>query len=90
LLPVPGGQFAVRVVVHEGDHVHVEVADQGGPWDTKPAQRGGRWHGLDLVEEIASRWGRESGLGGSWVVWFRIGWPAPAPMTPAAPSDGQW
>jgi anti-sigma regulatory factor (Ser/Thr protein kinase) len=71
-----GGQFAVRVVMHEGDHVRVEVADQGGPWDVEDARRDGRWHGLDLVDEMASCWGRESGLGESWVVWFRIDWPA--------------
>jgi len=71
----PGGRFTVRAEMHEGDYVWVEVEDQGGIWDLKTARREGRWHGLDIVNAVASEWGRDQGDEGGWVVWFRIDWP---------------
>ncbi|MFL5884049.1 MAG: ATP-binding protein [Thermoleophilaceae bacterium] len=66
--------------------VRVEVSDDGGGFDLPPiahhdAESG---HGLQLVQELADRWGRPTGLRTS--VWFEIDRPAhPAPRT-AAPA----
>jgi anti-sigma regulatory factor (Ser/Thr protein kinase) len=73
----PGGQFSVRTEVSMGRRVRVEIRDQGGPWTLKPARHDGRWHGLDLVNEIASTWGREGDPDSGWLVWFQLDWPGP-------------
>ena len=69
----PGGTFTVRVELHEGDYVWLEVADQGGPW--RPSASDGRVHGLEIVRRLAS----ESGVAGSaftgWEAWARLDWP---------------
>jgi anti-sigma regulatory factor (Ser/Thr protein kinase) len=69
----PGGTFTVRVEVHDGDYVWLEVTDQGGPWH--PSAPDGRVHGLEIVRRLAS----ESGVAGSvftgWETWARLDWP---------------
>lgn len=68
-----GGTFTVRVEMHDGDYVWLEVADEGGPW--RPSGPDGRVHGLEIVRRLAS----ESGVAGSmfsgWEVWARLDWP---------------
>ena len=68
-----GGTFTVRVEVHDGDYVWLEVTDQGGPW--RPCAPDGRVHGLEIVRRLAS----ESGVAGSvftgWETWARLDWP---------------
>jgi anti-sigma regulatory factor (Ser/Thr protein kinase) len=82
----PGGQFSVRAEVSVGARVRVEVQDQGGPWALRPTCHDGRWHGLDLVNQIASTWGRERDPDGGWLVWFQLDWPGP--RSPAADGRG--
>ncbi|MGH3121639.1 MAG: ATP-binding protein [Streptosporangiaceae bacterium] len=69
----PGGTFTVRVELHDGDYVWLEVADQGGPW--RPSAPDGRVHGLEIVRRLAT----ESGVAGSvftgWEAWARLDWP---------------
>jgi len=68
-----GGTFTVRVELHDGDYVWLEVADEGGPW--RPSAPDGRAHGLEIVRLLAS----ESGVAGSmftgWEAWARLDWP---------------
>lgn len=68
-----GGTFTVRVELHDGDYVWLEVADEGGPW--LPSVADGRVHGLEIVRRLAS----ESGVAGSvftgWEAWARLDWP---------------
>lgn len=68
-----GGFFTVRVEVHDGDYVWLEVTDQGGPW--RSCVPDGRVHGLEIVRRLAS----ESGVAGSvftgWETWARLDWP---------------
>jgi hypothetical protein len=68
-----GGTFTVRVELHDGDYVWLEVADEGGPW--LPSAPDGRVHGLEIVRRLAS----ESGVVGSvftgWEAWARLDWP---------------
>jgi anti-sigma regulatory factor (Ser/Thr protein kinase) len=68
-----GGTFTVRVELHDGDYVWLEVADEGGPWF--PCEQDGRVHGLEIVHRLAS----ESGVAGSmfagWEAWARLDWP---------------
>ena len=68
-----GGTFTVRVELHDGDYVWLEVADEGGPW--LPSAPDGRVHGLEIVRRLAS----ESGVAGSvftgWEAWARLDWP---------------
>ena len=72
-----GGTFTVRVELHDGDYVWLEVADQGGPW--LPSAPDGRVHGLEIVRRLAS----ESGVAGSlftgWEAWARLDWPGAVP-----------
>jgi hypothetical protein len=72
----PGGTFTVHAEVHDGDYIWAEVGDCGGSWLTKDKRRDGRGHGLDIVKEIASEWGRDGDPLSGWVVWFRLDWPA--------------
>lgn len=71
----PGGTFTVHAEVHDGDYVWAEVGDCGGSWLSKGKRRDGRGHGLDIVSEIASDWGRDGDSLSGWVVWFRLDWP---------------
>ena len=74
----PGGLFTVHAEVHEGEYIWAEVADCGGLWATAESRVGERGHGLDIVREIASDWGRDGDPVTGWVVWFRLDWPATA------------
>jgi hypothetical protein len=49
---------------------------RGGLWTTTGGRVGERGHGLDIVREIASDWGRDGDPVTGWVVWFRLDWPA--------------
>jgi anti-sigma regulatory factor (Ser/Thr protein kinase) len=71
----PGGTFTVHVEVHEGEHVCVEVRDRGGLWVAKGPRDDGRGHGLNILREIASDWGREGDPEAGWTIWFRLDWP---------------
>jgi serine/threonine-protein kinase RsbW len=71
----PGGTFTVHVEVHEGEYLWAEVQDCGGLWMIKRQQADGRGHGLEIVDEIASDWGRDGDPVTGWVVWFRLDWP---------------
>jgi serine/threonine-protein kinase RsbW len=72
----PGGLFTVHAEVHEDQYVWAEVGDCGGLWAIKDYRADGRGHGLDIVREIASDWGRDGDPVTGWVVWFRLDWPA--------------
>jgi hypothetical protein len=61
--------------VHEGEYLWAEVADCGGLWAPAGGRVGERGHGLDIVREIASDWGRDGDPVTGWVVWFRLDWP---------------
>jgi serine/threonine-protein kinase RsbW len=69
----PGGCFTVHAQ-RQGNHLRVEVRDQGGPW-TPPArtdsgEQNGR--GLAIVDQLARAWGR-CGDEAGWTMWFEIG-----------------
>ena len=72
----PGGMFTVHAEVHEGQYVWAEVGDCGALWAIKDDRADGRGHGLDIVREIASDWGRDGDPVTGWVVWFRLDWPS--------------
>jgi serine/threonine-protein kinase RsbW len=69
----PGGSFTVRVQL-TGQHLRVEVSDQGGRWHPRtppgPDEPSGR--GLLIVGELASRWGCEGHRRSGWTVWFEM------------------
>ena len=71
----PGGAFTVRAEVRPGDHVRIEVHDEGGPWTGCRGPGDGRLHGLAIVRTLAAG----SGTGGSaltgWIAWARLDWP---------------
>jgi DNA-binding XRE family transcriptional regulator len=71
----PGGQFTVRAQRH-GNHLHVEVRDQGGPWTPPalvlPGRAGQNGRGLAIVGQLTRAWGRNGDETG-WTVWFEIG-----------------
>src|SRR6266851_3375375 len=50
-----GCTFTVRAEVHQGDHIRVEVEDNGGPWENR-ADHDGRPHGLDIIASLAADW----------------------------------
>lgn len=81
-----GGTFTVRAAVSEGHYVHVEVEDNGGPWQ-EPAHDDGRPHGLDIVRALAGDYGRDGDALTGWVVWAWLDWPARDPQpVPAVPA----
>jgi len=73
-----GGRFEVAVMLAVKNRVRVEVGDQGGASEPRPADSGdglavvsgGR--GLRIVEALADRWGCDGDELGR-VVWFEIG-----------------
>jgi anti-sigma regulatory factor (Ser/Thr protein kinase)/DNA-binding XRE family transcriptional regulator len=77
----PGGSFTVQAQRH-GNHLRVDVRDQGGPWvtpaPTDPAEQNGR--GLAIVDQVAHTWGR-SGDETGWTVWFETGQDPPQRWT---------
>jgi anti-sigma regulatory factor (Ser/Thr protein kinase) len=68
----PGGHFTVRATVQAGS-VRVEVTDEGGLWRREREADGQNGHGLLIVGELASRWGRKDGAGRR-TVWFELDW----------------
>ena len=75
----PGGQFIVRAAGCPGDHIRVEVEDQGGMWaDHHP--RDDRPHGLDIVQAIAGdgNWGIDGDATLGRVAWAELHWPGHA------------
>lgn len=73
----PGGKFTVRAAVKPGDYRWVEVQDEGGVWDSHTGSvEGGR--GLEIVNTLASDWGRDGSPAAGWTVWARIDWPRTA------------
>jgi serine/threonine-protein kinase RsbW len=74
----PGGTFTVRAEIAPGDHVRVEVQDQGGPWREHPHDDG-RPHGLAIVRGLAA----DSGIDGDpltgWIVWAQTDWTGHGP-----------
>jgi len=68
-----GGTFTVRLEVHDGDYVWLEVADEGGPW--RPSAPDGRVHGLEIVRRLASESGVVGSMFAGWETWARLDWP---------------
>jgi serine/threonine-protein kinase RsbW len=68
----PGGTFTVRASIF-GDHVRIEVVDNGGTWDEHP-HRDSRSHGLDIVRELAADCGQDGSPLTGWVAWARLQW----------------
>ena len=67
----PGGHFTVRAELH-GDHVRVEVHDQGGPWTWLPRDDETHGRGLLIISQLARRWGRSGDSATGWTVWFEM------------------
>jgi two-component sensor histidine kinase len=78
----PGGAFTVRAEVRHGDHVRVEVHDEGGPWAERRGTGDGRLHGLAIVRSLAADSGTDGNALTGWIAWARLDWP-PA-VSPAA------
>jgi serine/threonine-protein kinase RsbW len=68
----PGGTFTVRAAMFD-DHVRVEVEDNGGSWEDR-LHHDGRPHGLDIVRELASDFGRHGSPLTGRVAWARLEW----------------
>jgi hypothetical protein len=74
---LPGGVFTVRILVRDGDHVRIEVADNGGPWTTDA--HADDWpHGLAIVAALASESGRCGDPETGWLAWATLNWPKTA------------
>ena len=69
----PGGSFTVRAHL-DAQRLHVEVSDQGGPWDSpgraSTDEQTGR--GLLIVGQLASRWGCAGHSRTGWTVWYEL------------------
>ena len=74
----PGGTFTVRAEIAPGDHIHLEVQDQGGPWREYPHDDG-RPHGLAIVRGLAADSGTDGDEMTGWIVWARIDWTGRGP-----------
>lgn len=55
-----GGTFTVHTTISPGQHVRIDVEDNGGPWK-KAAGDPARHHGLDIICALASDWGIDGG-----------------------------
>lgn len=78
----PGGAFTVWAEVRHGDHLRVEVHDEGGPWAERRGSGDGRLHGLAIVRSLAADSGTDGNALTGWIAWARLDWP-PA-VSPAA------
>jgi anti-sigma regulatory factor (Ser/Thr protein kinase) len=70
---LPGGTFAVRVMISSGSCVRIEVQDEGGPWTPAASDPAGH-HSLDILRALASNWGI-AGDHSSRIIWARFDWP---------------
>jgi anti-sigma regulatory factor (Ser/Thr protein kinase) len=78
---LPGGWFAVRAEVRDGDYVWLEVEDQGGRWaEDDSSEEGGR--GLEIVAMLADYWDVR-GDDTARVVCARLDWPGASHVTRA-------
>jgi serine/threonine-protein kinase RsbW len=68
---LPNGHFTVRAETN-GDHLRVEVRDQGGPWTALPRDGEPHGRGLLIVSRLASTWGRSGDSTTGWTVWFEM------------------
>jgi serine/threonine-protein kinase RsbW len=68
----PGGLFTVCAAIHTG-YAWIEVTDDGGPWENHPCHDG-RTHGLGILSELATDWGRDGNPLTGWTVWARLEW----------------
>jgi serine/threonine-protein kinase RsbW len=67
-----GGTFAVRVMISPGNHVRIEVEDDGGHWSPAASDPTGH-HGLDILRALASDWGID-GDHSSRIIWASFDW----------------
>jgi hypothetical protein len=79
----PGGQFTVRAAIRAGEHVWIEIEDDGGRWAARgdTAEHG---RGLLIVEALAACWdirGDDTGR----VVSARLDWRRRPGMVRARP-----
>ncbi len=72
----PGGVFTVRAEVRPGDHVRIEVRDEGGPWAGRRGSGDGRLHGLAIVRGLAADSGTDGSALTGWIAWARLDWPS--------------
>lgn len=70
----PGGHFTVRTELR-GDHLRVEVHDEGGPWSRLPRDNEPHGRGLLIVSQLASTWGRSGDSATGWTVWYEMNCP---------------
>jgi anti-sigma regulatory factor (Ser/Thr protein kinase) len=70
---LPGGTFAVRVMINPGSYVRIEVQDEGGSWTPAASDPAGH-HGLDILRALASDWGIDGDYS-SRAIWARFDWP---------------
>jgi serine/threonine-protein kinase RsbW len=71
----PGGIFTVLVTLHPV--LHVEGADEGGPWEPHPDPDGLRGRGLTIVAQLAGDSGITDGYSGR-TAWFTMHGSSPA------------
>jgi len=85
----PGGHLTVRAEIR-GDHLRVEVEDEGGPWAQPVRRRDGQHgRGLLIVAQLADDWGRNGDSATGWTVWFQINLDhLPATAGPGHPEEG--
>jgi serine/threonine-protein kinase RsbW len=57
----PGGTFTVHTTISPGQHVRIDVEDNGGPWKTAVSDPA-RHHGLDIISALAGSWGIDGDL----------------------------
>ena len=69
---LPGGTFTVRAEVNPGEHIQIEVEDDGGPW-TPGANDSTGHHGLDIVRALATAWGVDC-YQATRTTWVRFDW----------------
>jgi serine/threonine-protein kinase RsbW len=74
---LPGGTFTVHATLSPGDHVRIEVEDEGASW-TPAARDPGRGHGLDIIHALAADWGIDGDYR-TRTVWARLDWPQDTP-----------
>jgi len=70
----PGGTITVHAEIRYGNHVRIEISDDGGPW-SEPAADPDRPHGLDVIAILATAWGITDTPSGR-TAWAQLDWPA--------------